>query len=105
MSEYVIFFIDRETNNFKSYQIFKDKSKEELEKSVANYNNEPKKDKAVIVEDPIVIAAICSRESTKSLKSILREFKDDVEDLRGMLSSLENYIERVERDVRELKEG
>lgn len=100
--EQVIFYIDKETNEFKFSQIAKNKTEEEITAAVSKYNSqEDKKDKVYIVTDKHVIAAIIKKDTYDTIRSCANEVKKEINEMQR---SIEDSLRYVERSVENMME-
>jgi len=100
--EQVIFYIDKETDEFKFSQIAKNKTEEELLAAVAKYNlQEDKKDKVYIVTDKHVVAAIIKKDTYDTIRSCANEVKKEINEMQ---QSIEDSLREVERSVENMME-
>jgi hypothetical protein len=96
----VVFYIDKETNNFKSYHVAKNMNLDKVAVAVENYNKrENSKDRAEIVSDQHVIDAILRKDSIDTIKGYAEEFRETIQQHRNetdyLYSRIAQYIESV----------
>lgn len=97
--EIVVFIIRKSDNSFRSYNILK-QSHEKAVEAVANFNKvEGKEDRAEIITDPHVVAAILAKDSRDTIKSYFAEVKEECDRLKKELQDnircVENSLERM----------
>lgn len=103
--ESVVFIIRKSDNKFISYNILKQSQDKSLE-TIANFNKrEGNKDRAELISDPHVIAAILHKDSTDTIKSYFSDVKDECDRLKKELQDnircVENFVERMVEYVQE----
>lgn len=103
--ETVIFIIRKSDNSFRSYSILKH-DKEKVDEIISNFNKrEDNKDRAEIVTDPHVIAAITCKDSDDTIKSHSADVKETFSRLRNetedQFRCIANSIERMMEYIQE----
>ena len=94
--KFVIFYLDKETMNFKSYQVIDNKEEQELINGIKRHNaDDSSKRTAYLITDQHVIDAILQKESKESIRSVAKEFQESVDEIRDSISYLENKIEEI----------
>lgn len=100
--ETVIFYIDKETDEFRFSQIAKNKTEEEIVSAVLKYNsNEKNKDRVYIVTDKHVVAAIIKKDAYDTIKSCAKEVKKEINEMQR---SIENSLREVEHSIENMME-
>jgi hypothetical protein len=103
----VIFYINKESGMFRSYQIIKNKTMEEITSGLENYNkNEKSRDVAVPITDQHVVDAICQHYEMGDIRSIVRDVKEQIREFADQLEeagrALCHRFEEVEELVKEV---
>ena len=100
----VIFYIIKETDEFKSYQIIENKTQEEIETALQSYNsNDKHPTSAKIITDKHTISAIISHKSIESIESVVDDFKNISSDIEDNVNDLIRIIENMHDDLKALK--
>ena len=95
--EYVIFFVGKDSNEFKSYQVIKNKTEQEINTIVSLYNSkEDRKETVCIVTDKHVVAAIVKKDSYDTIRSCSKNVKEIIDEMK---SEVHEWLESVEASV------
>src|SRR4030042_5218157 len=104
----VVFIIKKDDNSFVNYNITK-QPLEQITKTVESFNNKDgNTQRAEIITDPHVIAAILRKDSIDTIESYCNDVKENCDRLRNYLDeqcrSIDNNVESMMEYVKEKME-
>jgi hypothetical protein len=98
----VIFYIKKDTNKFRRYQIIQNKTEEEIVELINKINMSLTNPETIIlVRDQHVIDAITQKDDQDSLRSLLDDFRDQIKGVESSIDNIKYILENLSARIDE----